>query len=965
MQLVSCGVFDMGEGFRAFSRWQNRLAAVLLCLAFAYAPASHAVGVNPWLHWQTLESAHFRITFPEGKAALARHALAVAESVRTKLDPRFDWDPAGKVELVLSDYMDLPNGMTTALPYNHIELFVSPPDRPDYTLEDFDDWLTLLITHEYTHVLQLDKVSGGPRVLRHIFGRFVLWFPGNFQPSMFLEGLAVYDETDARLGVGRGQSAQFAMMMRAEVDHGVRPYDQVAMSGVTKWPAGTIPYLYGVNFYQFVVHKYGEQAIFDLVQNYSHQVIPFLINMNVDHILGSNIRDVWSQFGDYLRERYQATPGVTAGQSLVQGGQLTHYGYQTRSPVAADDGSVFFIRSDAYHAPAVMKWKDGVISHVTDIFGTPARLDWNAHAGLLLARPEICDDYNYYFDLYRIDPADGDVTRLTHCQRYHNAAWSPDGTRIAASRLDGAHSSLVMLDASGNLLNTLWQSDNDTILGALDWSPDGKQLVASLWRHGRGWGIELFDLQTRRWRVLALQKDASEPRFTPDGKAILFTSAAGEVFNLRRVELASGSIVTLTRVRTGAFSPSQAANGDIFYIGYSAAGYDLHRLPAASALAESSAAETITNIAVRTPVKPVETDTVRDYSPWSSLRPRYWFPELAAGPDQFLAGVTTSGQDSLGVQSYAADIYHEFQHNLTGGTLIYNYSDRFQFAMGRGFDFHNTSNNKSLERIRRNDKAEFTFSYPLLYRLEHALAVTAGLHRERDSDVYDNVTLTPPPTVQPDYTETVAGIRLAWGNAHRWPVSIGMNDGRSLQLIAETGRDLPGDFPGNIYRFDWCEYLRTGDESSLTLRYTEGYSTADAQPYDLGGTSDSGVGTLLQNFVFGQRGFALRGYPSGQFIGHRMRIEGLAWNVPILHPERSFITVPFGLHQLYGQVFVERGGAWDQGGAPARYYGSYGVEVDGDLNLLYLINLTLGVGVAHGTSPGGEDQVYARLTLPY
>lgn len=956
----------MGRGSRrALHHRYGLLAAVLLCFLSTYAPSSRAIGVDPRLHWQTLESAHFRITFPENRQALARHALAVAESVRAKLDPRFDWDPAGRVELVLSDYMDLPNGATTALPYNHIELFVSPPDRPDYTLEDFDDWLTLLITHEYTHVLQLDKAAGAPRVLRYIFGRFPLWFPGNFQPSMFLEGLAVYDETDASLGVGRGQGAQFAMLMRAEVDREVRSYDQVAMSGVTQWPAGTIPYLYGVNFYQFVAQKYGEHAIFDLVQNYSHQVFPFLINMNVDHVLGSNIRDVWNQFGDYLHAKYRGTPGVKPGEALVQGDQLTQYGYQTRSPVVADDGSVYFIRNDAYHAPAVMRWQHGVITHVADIFATPARLDWNAHAGLLLARPEICNDYDYYFDLYRINPVNGDVTRLTHCARYHNAAWSPDGMRIAASRLDGAQSSLVLLDANGNLLNTLWQADDNTILGALDWSPDGKYLAASLWRHGRGWGIELFDLQTRHWQVLALQKDASDPRFTPDGKAVLFTSAQGGVFNLRRVDLGSGAIVTLTRVRTGAFSPVQSAGGDIFYIGYSAAGYDLHRLPAADALAEPSAAEDLTDVATRVPVAPVETSAVQDYSPWSTLTPRYWFPELAAGPDQFLAGVSTSGQDSLGVHNYAADIYHEFQHNLTGGTLVYDYSDRFQFALGRGFDFYNTSDNKSLQRIRRNDKAEFTFSYPLLYRVEHALVATAGLHRGRDADVYANPALTPVPATQPSYTNTVAGVRLLWASAHRWPVSVSLNDGRDLQLIAETGRDLPGDYPGNAYRFDWDEYLRTGTESSLMLRYTEGYSTMDAQPYYLGGTSDSGVGTLLQNFVFGQRGFALRGYPSGQFSGHRMRIEGAAWTFPVLHPERSFITVPFGLHQLSAQVFVERGGAWDQGGAPARYYNSVGAEVDADLNLAYLINFSLAVGLAHGTSAGGEDQVYARLSLPY
>lgn len=950
----------------ALRHWRRWCITGLLCLSVGYfSPPVRAVGVNPHLRWQTLESAHFRITFAQGHAALAQHTLVIAESVRAELDPRFEWSPAGKVELVLADYMDMPNGLTYALPYNHIEFFLSPPDRLGYTLEDYDAWLRLLLAHEYTHVLQLDKASYLPKWLRYGFGRFPLLFPGNYQPSMYLEGLAVLDETDAASGVGRGQSAQYAMMMRAEVDHGIRPYDQVTMSGVTEWPAGELPYLYGVNFYQFIAHQYGEHAIFELVQNYSHQIVPFLVNMNVDHVLGENIRTVWQQFGQYLQARYGATPGVQPGEALVQGAQLTHYGYRTRSPVAAGDGSVYFIRDNGVRTPAVMRWNNGVIRHVADIFATPARLHWNRYSGLLLARPEVCHDYDYYFDLYRIDPVSGSVRRLTHCGRYHHAAWSPDGARIAASRIVGARSSLVLLTADGKRVEVLWQARDDTVLGDLDWSPDGARLAAALWRPGRGWAIELFDLQTRRWHALAIQKDANDPRFSPDGDSVLFTSAQGGVFNLRRVAVDGSHLVTLTRVRTGAFAPTQSANGDLFYIGYSAAGFDLHRLKAGNALALPGTMEMGGGKPLPVTAKTVEPGVIHAYSPWSSMRPRYWFPEFAVGPDQFMAGALTSGQDSLGVQTYAADINHEFHHNLTGGSLLYTYSDRFQLGLGRGYQYFDSSGAKSLDRIRRDDEAEFMYSNPLLSSTEHALIISGGLHREHDTNVYLNTGLTPVPVASPTYDETVAGVRLVWSNAHYWPVSIGPNDGRHVQLLAETGHRLPGDFPGNAYRLDWREYVRTGDEASLMVRYTEGYTTTDARAFYLGGSSDTGTGTLLQNFVFGQRGFALHGYRSGEFIGHRMRIEGLTWNLPIAHPERAFTTVPFGSHQLYGRVFVERGAAWDRGGAPQRYYNSYGLELDADLNLLYIINFNFGVGVARGTSAGGETQGYARLTLPY
>ncbi|MFI4921675.1 MAG: hypothetical protein ACHQAZ_08565, partial [Gammaproteobacteria bacterium] len=229
-----------------------------LILAFsALGFASSASAVDPNLHWRTLQSEHFTLVYHDGEEQLAHHMLDVAEQTHARLDLWLDWTPEERVQLVLTDHEDLPNGETTPFPRDNVQLFVSPPDDVD-SLEDFDDWFRILITHEYTHVLQLDKATGAPEALRDVFGRNQYLFPGTFNPTMLLEGLAVYDETDAAAGVGRGQSSLYAMYMRAEVEQGVRPWSQVTMAGVSEWPGGTLPYLYGVNFYQFVDKTYGK-----------------------------------------------------------------------------------------------------------------------------------------------------------------------------------------------------------------------------------------------------------------------------------------------------------------------------------------------------------------------------------------------------------------------------------------------------------------------------------------------------------------------------------------------------------------------------------------------------------------------------------------------------------------------------------------------------------------------------------
>src|SRR5258707_14163607 len=49
---------------------------------------------------------------------------------------------------------------------------------------------------------------------------------------------------------------------------------------------------------------------------------------------------------------------------------------------------------------------------------------------LLLSQPEICNNYNYYYDLYRLGPG-GRLSRLTRCARFRFAAPNPDGRNAA------------------------------------------------------------------------------------------------------------------------------------------------------------------------------------------------------------------------------------------------------------------------------------------------------------------------------------------------------------------------------------------------------------------------------------------------------------------------------------------------------------------------------------------------------
>ena len=933
------------------------LGLMLLLPAGLYAPA--AAALDPNLDWRTLQSPHFVLAYHDGERDLAQHMLDLAEQTYARLNPWLGWVPEEKVQLVLTDHEDLSNGLTTSFPRDHVELYVVPPDDVD-SLEDFDDWFRLLITHEYTHVLQLDKATGTPAFLRHeVLGRDPLLFPGQFNPTMLLEGLAVYDETDAAAGIGRGQSSLYAMYMRAEVQRGVRPWSQVTMAGVTQWPGGTLPYLYGVNFYQFAQRQYGKASIPELVDDYSDHLIPFRVGSNMESAFdGDDVPDVWPKFTDYLDKRFGAPP-YPAGTTLVEGERLTQHGYNTASPRAAADGRVFYVRDDWHEHPALMVWEAGKGSReLADTF-TPARLDWNAKAGLLVARPEICREYYYDFDLYRVDPDSGHVTRLTHCGRYHYGSWSPDGSHIAATRIELGKSSLVLMDGQGDGPETVWTGDGGEILGGIDWSPDGEHIAAALWRPGRRWALEEFSLSTRQWQVLAQDVgNVADPEYTPDGKAVLFTSDADGVYNLRRVDRDSVALASLTRVSSGAFSPTTGKDGDIYYIGYTAAGYDLYRLPAS---AELDAALTPQHRDYTTlPPAPHAETQEGGYSPWASLLPAYWEPEAAFGSHIAQVGAVTSGQDQLGVHVYAADINYELYHGSLGGSFIYTYADRLQFLAARLYSYDVVSSSDStLARIRREDKLQGLWQRPWP-SLERTLTFSIGAAGEADRDTYD---LFAPQSAAKD---SAAGIAFRWNSTQNWPVSISPDDGRDVTLVAESSDVFASDYHGNAYRVDWNEYIPAGDETVVALRWLEGYGTEGIQHFNLGSATDPGYGTPAAQLLFDRREFAFPGYPSGleQLTGRRMRLASAGLRVPLWRPEAGWRIPPVGAHDFSLRMYYDVGGTWNQGGRPGHYSRSVGAELVSDLSLFYLWNIRLILGTAHGFDTGGENQFYGALEVP-
>lgn len=923
---------------------------ILFVIAF-YTSTSKAV--DPRLNWNTIQSEHFYIHYAEGYERLAQKTANSAELAHNKIHKRINWQPDDKTHLVISDETDSANGFATPIHFNRSVLFMAPPDSAN-SLEDFNDWLETLIIHEYTHVLHLDKVSGGAESLRDIFGRQFLFFPNLYQPNWFTEGLATYLETDNEKGIGRGQSSLYKMMMRSEVENGIKPANQVNIP-IRSWPMGTVAYLYGVHFYQFIEETYGQQAIDRLIENYSNNIIPFMINTNSEQLFNKNIDELWVEFSVWLKNRYQPEIDQQILAGLVEGEKITNSGYNT-GPVDLLNNEIYYVSSGAFEHTELIKINSEKIEVISDLH-SGAKI--NAHEkGVLVIQREFCDEYNLNSDIYIIENITNEIKRLTTCARYRSASMSPDGKSIVAVKTDKGRSELHLLDATGLKIKSLWQGNNTDIVSQLNWSPTGENIIAAVFRTDHGWNIEEFNIIDLQWKSITDDHFIDMyPSYSEQGNAILFSSDRTGRYQIYRYAKDSKKLEQITRVANGAFESAQKNKHEpLYYVGYNENGRDIYQLNKADVL----------TVMPLTYVDGMEIDLASDvktsqaekYSAFSSLYPRWWLPYISLNEDRNEYGITTSGNDALGIHNYFLNFAYDTNNEWLIGNINYSYVNRFAVGYQRSTDiYRDSSGDFALARNVDDIFLSIGFNKPAIEsRLQYRLGfvVSESTDGNRASGIPEQV----------DTQDNLFGGAVIFDNTQSYIRSISKSDGRSIRLLAESSEALESDFSGEVYSLDWREYISLGNQHVLAFRLTQGWGTENPKPFRLGGEGNEfnvlDIIEPISESLFGKRRYALRGYAEGfsQLSGRRMQLASLEWRFPGQLIERGFMSPPVGLIQWSGSVFAETGDAYE-GTSVDEYYSSAGFELQGDVNLFYGITTRMRLGIASGFNDViGEQRIY-------
>jgi WD40 repeat protein len=564
-----------------------RTLSAVFFLLLAVDPA-HAK-FDPVHRWRTLQTPHFTIHFHEGCDELAARAAPIAEQAHELLASRVGWTPREKTRLIIADDADTASGWATPYPYNQILITPTPP------LGEFglgttrhDDWLRLVITHEYTHVLQLDMASRFPLALRSVFGR--LYFPNAIQPEWLIEGLATFEETELTAG-GRGRSPGSAMILRMAALAGPLPtLDQMAVTP-DAWPAGQVPYLFGESFLRYLAERFGRDKIADLSRDYGGRPLPFLVESNGRETLGEEYRDLWAAWSANLRAQSGELARTLASRGLTLSTALTTDGRVNVAPAWSPDGRrIAWLRADGYDFPGIWvmnadgsqrrRLADNAFS--TNSSGTT--LAWSPDGRrLYYTKQDVLRGAAIVNDIWAWDFARGRETRITRGLRARDPHPSPDGRTLALVTAARGLTRLALLDLGAQLpartqsrLRPLGELSADQ-LAEPRWSPDGLRIALSAWIPGGETEIRILDREGRLLaRVGRGRAVVGAPAWSPDGRTLFFSSDTTGVFNIFAWDARTGDTAQVTNVLGGAFSPAPSPDGRrLAFTDYTARGYDI------------------------------------------------------------------------------------------------------------------------------------------------------------------------------------------------------------------------------------------------------------------------------------------------------------------------------------------------------------------------------------------------------
>ena len=538
--------------------------------------AALAANYDPALDWRTLDTEHFNITFHQGEEQLANEVGHIAEDIFDELTVDMAWEPVRDTEIVLVDHTDIANGYAMTVPYNTIVIFVTAPQEHS-GLSLYEDWSTMILTHEYAHILHLDNVQGLPAMLRKVLGRVVS--TNSLSPWWITEGSATYQETRHSTG-GRGRSTHTDMVIRQSALEGTFPTLGQMDGFMTGPPGGNTRYLYGQSLLKYIADHTSDDAITRWNLTYGSWV-PYLLPAKA--VFGQSFPEWYSQWKAAIEAEAAETLAGVEQTGLMQGEfiELDLDGSCYGPAFSPQGDKLVFSCSDRRTGSSIYLADGDGLEPTVELDDRLAKnFTWRPDGeAFAYSASHVVNDFNLYEDIYFHELGTDTAPRLTSGKRARDPAFSPDGSDLLVVRNKTQQNSLARMRID-QTLETLNDWEDHTQLSTPSWSPDGRFIAMSVWQDGFR-DIWLFTEDGQPYRRLTMDTHIDrDPSWSRDGKTLYFVSDRSGISNVYALDLADEHLYQVTNVVGGAFQPTARADGEVLaYQHYTSNGYRVALMP--------------------------------------------------------------------------------------------------------------------------------------------------------------------------------------------------------------------------------------------------------------------------------------------------------------------------------------------------------------------------------------------------
>jgi len=563
---------------------------------------------HPELDWYTIETPHFYIHYHDGAEHSANTVAKIAEEVYGPITSLYKYKPTEKVSFVVSDISDYGNGATDYYG-NRIEIYATTLDI-DFRLRGTHNWLRNVVTHEFTHAVQVQQAMKFPRKLPAIYLQWLNYederrpdvlygypnviasYPisGVNVPAWFAEGTAQYQRQ--QLGYDYWDSHRDMLLRMRALGNNLLTWEEMGQfASVTTYKAESI-YNQGFGLTRYIAWKYGEDKL-KQISDYMGDVLNLNSEAAFSKAIGKSGKELYQEWKNFLIEDYNRRV-KNLKPSLVEGEQIVKTGFANYYPKILPDGKKvsYLSNKESDYGGTSLFIRDLLDNKNEELLvtGVSVNYSWSPDGNkIIFSRRNPATIHGVrVFDIYEFDVKSKKERQLTYNLRAHSPSYSPDGTRVAFVILADGTQNLAVADLDNlKAFKPLTHFKGGEQVFNPQWSPDGEYIVFDYSRESER-QIARIHPESGSFEILFGERntDYRDPSFAPDGK-LIFSSDKNGIFNVYSYDFAndvkygaSRDAYThqLTNVLGGAFMPSVDSNGNLVYSSFDATGYKINRL---------------------------------------------------------------------------------------------------------------------------------------------------------------------------------------------------------------------------------------------------------------------------------------------------------------------------------------------------------------------------------------------------